>query len=130
MKIEQQRQRRLLIAAATTGFLAVAIGAFGAHALKDILADASRQQYQLAVHYAFYHLAAIIGTALAMPLVGRPVLLYRAGWLFVLGVGLFSGSLILLALSGVRLVAVVTPVGGVVLLCAWGLFIYTLIRRK
>ncbi len=77
----KEKQIRLLIIAAIFGFLAVVFGAFGAHALKEILGEAGRQQYDLGVRYAFIHVFAIFAAGLAMPLAGNiKTLNYAAGF--------------------------------------------------
>lgn len=100
---------------AVVGFLGVALGAFGAHGLKDILArQESTATWQTAVLYHLIH--AVVLTFLAM---GTP---FRRGpWLcFLTGVVLFSGSLYGLALTGLRWLGPVTPLGGVFFLVGWG----------
>jgi len=109
------------------GFLAVAMGAFGAHALKDRLDEPMRAVYRTAVEFQFYH-------ALALVLVGvlttqRPsAVLTGAGYSFALGVALFSGSLYALSLSGASLWGAVTPLGGLLFLVGWGLLAWNAIR--
>ncbi|CAH0992950.1 hypothetical protein SIN8267_03089 [Sinobacterium norvegicum] len=108
-----------LIIAAISGFLAVAIGAFGAHGLKNKLDDTLMAAYQTGVEYQFYHTLALLLVVLIgaqFPSIG----LYKvAGWLFALGIVLFSGSLYALALSGVKILGVVTPIGGLCFLAGW-----------
>lgn len=116
------RQRRLLFSGALIGLLCVAFGAFGAHALRTILDEAARFRFDLGIRYAFIHCLAIIAAALSMPVVANPGRTFLAGLMFTLGTVLFSGSLLLLALTGARPFAMVTPVGGLVLIAGWGLF--------
>ncbi len=120
----KERQHELLFIAAVLGFLAVAFGAFGAHALKDMLSEAGQHQYDLGVRYAFIHILAILAVGLAMPLAGKPGRLILAAWFFISGVVLFSGSLMLLALSNIEFFAVITPLGGLSFLLGWGFFAY------
>lgn len=111
---------------AAYGLLGVALGAFGAHALKARLTDDLLAVYRTAVEYQFWH-------ALALVLVGllalqRPAgALNVAGAAFALGVLLFSGSLYTLALSGVRAFGAVTPIGGALLLCGWAALLWAAI---
>jgi uncharacterized membrane protein YgdD (TMEM256/DUF423 family) len=128
-KNEVDRQRELLFIAAIIGFLGVAFGAFGAHALKDTLSVAGRGQYELGVHYAYIHVLAIGVAALALPIVGAPNRLNLAAWFFIAGVAMFSGSLILLALTGITFFVVITPLGGLCFLLGWGFFANS-IREK
>ena len=100
------------------GLLGVAGGAFGAHALKAILSPDLLQAFEVGVRYQLYHALAL----LAVGLVGRRARLRQFEWAaraFVLGMLLFSGSLYGLALSGVRWIGVLTPLGGVAFLVGW-----------
>lgn len=108
------------------GFLAVALGAFGAHALKARLSADLLAVWHTGVDYHVYH-------ALALLLVGlvarqQPGALFSAaGACFALGILLFSGSLYALALSGVRMLGAITPFGGLLFLAGWAcLFVGTL----
>jgi uncharacterized membrane protein YgdD (TMEM256/DUF423 family) len=105
--------------------LAVAMGAFGAHALKERLDEYSHGIYEKAVFYHFIHGIGI----LIISLFGRTGVLSasgveRAGWLLALGIVLFSGSLYALAISGVRILGAVTPFGGVAFILGWVLLAY------
>lgn len=108
------------------GFLAVALGAFGAHALKERLSPDLLAIWRTAVEYHFYHALAL----LAVGLLARQLpssLLTVAGACFALGVLVFSGSLYALALSGVRVLGAITPLGGLLFLVGWAcLFVATL----
>ncbi len=122
--------RFMLIFAAVSGFIFVALGAFGAHALKaTLLASGHQDTYELAVRYQFYHALALIGFGLLMDkFPGKGMQIGSA--LLVTGVVLFSGSLYLLALTPIRFVVFVTPVGGLCLLAGWGMAIYVIARKK
>jgi len=120
------RQRELLFIAAIIGFLGVALGAFGAHALKNILSEAGQRQYDLGVRYAYIHALALAVSSLAMPLAGNSKRLNLAAWFFIAGVVMFSGSLILLALTGIKFFAAITPLGGLSFLLGWGFFAYSI----
>ncbi|EAR62763.1 DUF423 domain-containing protein [Neptuniibacter caesariensis] len=113
----------LLLIASVFGFCAVAIGAFGAHAVKGQIEPALYVVYQTGVEYHFYHAIALLMLAFAPEQLDR-VLLKRAAMGFVLGILLFSGSLYLMALTGMRSLGMVTPVGGVAFLCGWALLGY------
>jgi uncharacterized membrane protein YgdD (TMEM256/DUF423 family) len=108
-----------LAAGAVAAFLAVAFGAFGAHALRDRLPADLLAIYRTAVEYHFWHALGLMAIGLAAPMLPGSVLIKWAGWLMIAGLLLFSGSLYALALSGVRVLGVVTPVGGLCLLAAW-----------
>jgi uncharacterized membrane protein YgdD (TMEM256/DUF423 family) len=112
-----------LVLAGANGFLAVAAGAFGAHGLKKALAAAPDGAQRLDWWHtaAQYHLAHALAlglvAALAPHVAGRTAPL--AGWFFLAGLVLFSGSLYTMTLTGVRALGAVTPVGGVCLLAGW-----------
>lgn len=105
--------------------LAVGMGAFGAHALKERLDEYFQGVYEKAVFYHFVHGIGI----LLVSLLARTGILSasgeaRAGWLMALGIVLFSGSLYALALSGVRNLGAVTPLGGVAFIIGWIVLAY------
>ena len=104
---------------AAFALLAVGAGAFGAHALRARLDPAMLAVFETGARYQMYHALGMLAVAWAASL--RPALLVRlAGWLFVVGIVLFSGSLYLLTLGGVRALGFVTPFGGVAMLAGWG----------
>ncbi len=115
--------RWLLGLSAASGFSAVALGAFGAHALRDRLAAATDGASRLEWWHtaANYHLAHALALGLAAVLVERTTsaALGVAGWAFVAGIVLFSGSLYVMALTGVRALGIVTPFGGLAFLIGW-----------
>jgi len=121
--------RRYLIFGAISAGLAVAFGAFGAHALTSLVAPERLHTFQTGVQYQMYH-------SLALLLVGylageNPGKMHRlAGMLFATGIVLFSGSLYLLVLTNTPLFGIVTPFGGIAFLVGWGLFAFTLIRTN
>jgi len=102
-----------------SGGLAVALGAFGAHALKARLTPDLLTTFETGVRYQMYHALAMLAVALAMPRVPATSLLSAAGWLFVLGTLLFSGSLYLLCLTEKRWSGAVTPFGGLAFIAGW-----------
>jgi uncharacterized membrane protein YgdD (TMEM256/DUF423 family) len=102
------------------GFLGVAAGAFGAHALRSRLSSDMLAVFETAVRYQMYHALALLITAAVIGRVGDARLLSIAGWSFITGVVLFSGSLYGLALSGTSGLGAITPLGGVAFLLGWG----------
>ena len=104
--------------AAICGFLAVALGAFGAHGLKTTLSSlATSEIFEIAVRYQFLH-------ALVMLLVSRlRPFLASAWWCFLLGIIVFSGSLYIYALTGLKWLGAITPIGGVAFLAGWLLLV-------
>lgn len=113
-------------AGAAYGFAAVALGAFGAHALKARLAADLLATWRTAADYHLVHALALVMVGV-LALQRQHLALTIAGAAFALGVLLFSGSLYALALSGVRAWGAVTPVGGVLLLCGWAALLWAAI---
>lgn len=111
--------RFVLTAAALAGLLAVALGAFGAHGLKTRLTPDMLAVFQTAVQYHFYHVLALLLVAVLM--FGRPDLagLGLSALLFGAGLVLFSGSLYVLAVTGIRWLGAITPLGGLAFMGGW-----------
>jgi uncharacterized membrane protein YgdD (TMEM256/DUF423 family) len=110
--------RTILIAAALAGAAAVALGAFGAHALRASLDEQALATWRTAIDYAFWHALALLGTA-ALAREGVTRALAVAAIAFVAGIVLFSGSLCALALGAPRALGIVTPFGGVAFIVGW-----------
>lgn len=108
-----------LAVAAVLGGLAVAAGAFGAHALEGKLSEHYMGVFQTAVQYQMFHALALLGIALLGLIKPDASWLVPAAWAFLVGVLLFSGSLYALVLSGVRVLGAVTPIGGLAFLVGW-----------
>jgi uncharacterized membrane protein YgdD (TMEM256/DUF423 family) len=101
-----------------SAFVAVALGAFGAHGLRSRLVPDMLSVFEIGVRYQMYHALALLGLGgVAARLPGGAVA--AAGWLFVAGTVLFSGSLYALSLTGQRWLGAVTPLGGVAFLAGW-----------
>jgi uncharacterized membrane protein YgdD (TMEM256/DUF423 family) len=111
--------RFCLLAAALALAAAVALGAFGAHALKGFLAAEMLATYHTAVEYHFWHALGLLGVGVLMSRSPDDSALRWVAWLLIAGLLLFSGSLYLLALTGARWLGVVTPLGGVAFIAAW-----------
>ncbi|MEH6548641.1 MAG: DUF423 domain-containing protein [Pseudomonadales bacterium] len=112
----------LLTITGISGFLAVALGAFGAHALKNRLDADMLAVYHTAVQYHFIHTLALLGAAMLAARFVQVATWSWAGWMFIVGMLIFSGSLYALALSGVRILGAITPIGGVCFLVGWAMF--------
>jgi uncharacterized membrane protein YgdD (TMEM256/DUF423 family)/16S rRNA U1498 N3-methylase RsmE len=119
----------LLAVAAVSGFIAVALGAFGAHGLRERLAPDLLAIFEVGVRYQMYHALALAAAALALERRPDSSPLQWAAWSFVAGTLVFSGSLYVLALSGVRWLGAVTPLGGVAFLAGWLLLAWGALRR-
>jgi uncharacterized membrane protein YgdD (TMEM256/DUF423 family) len=111
--------KTFLLWASVLGGLAVALGAFGAHALSGRLSAADLGTFETAVRYQFYHALALLGVAAVLGRWPQSGAALWAGWLFVAGVLIFSGSLYGLVFSGVRWLGAVTPLGGVAMIAGW-----------
>jgi|SRR5689334_9710978 len=110
--------RTFVLAGAVAGLIGVGFGAFGAHGLRERLSPDMLAVFETGVRYHMYHaLALLLTAALAPRLPGKAVVI--AGWLFVAGIVLFSGSLYLLAVTGARILGAITPFGGIAFLAAW-----------
>ncbi|HET6779382.1 MAG TPA: DUF423 domain-containing protein [Gemmatimonadales bacterium] len=110
--------RRFLTLGALSGLISVAAGAFGAHALRDRLDPESLSVFETAARYQMYHALALLAAAWAAS--RSPEALPKwAGWCFVVGTVLFSGSLYALALTGTRWLGAITPLGGVAFMLGW-----------
>ena len=117
--------KRLLALGSLLGALAVALGAFGAHALKTIFPPEDLAIYETGVRYQVYHVFALLIAGILAGHFPQPRLFVRAGYFFVAGICLFSGSLYALAalhahaISGFRFVGILTPIGGLFFIGGW-----------
>jgi uncharacterized membrane protein YgdD (TMEM256/DUF423 family) len=108
-------QRSNVLAGAISGFIVVALGAFGAHYLEPIITANQRlETWDTAVQYQMFHTLAILFSGLAKPKVARLLLI-----VFSTGIVLFSGSLYILSLTGVTILGAITPFGGVLFIIGW-----------
>jgi uncharacterized membrane protein YgdD (TMEM256/DUF423 family) len=122
--------KQIIQTSAIFGAMAVGIGAFGAHGLKDILAENGRlDTFETAVNYHFYH-------ALGLFLIGILALikpnwkqLSSAAILMIIGILIFSGSLYILALTGITWLGAITPLGGVAFIAGWG-FLFLAVTKN
>jgi uncharacterized membrane protein YgdD (TMEM256/DUF423 family) len=105
--------------AAFSGMFAVIFGAFGAHALKGKLDNHALNIFETAVQYHFYHSFALLMVGVIAITQPQTALLKSTGWLFIVGIVIFSGSLYLLSFTGLRWLGAVTPLGGLTLIAGW-----------
>jgi uncharacterized membrane protein YgdD (TMEM256/DUF423 family) len=111
-------ERAFFVIGCVSAAVAVALGAFGAHGLRQRLVPDMLTTFEVGVRYHMYHALALIGVALALGRWPLPALVV-AGWLFVAGTLVFSGTLYLLAVTGQRWLGAVTPLGGLALIAGW-----------
>ncbi len=121
--------RLLCLLGAVFGLLGVALGAFGAHGLKAVLADEMLETFETGARYQMYHALALI-TVGWIGRTARGSWVSWAGWSFVAGILLFSGSLYVLALTGIRSLGAVTPVGGLAFIVGWVAFAIGLWKER
>ncbi len=110
--------KRILIVAAISGALAVMLGAFGAHGLKQLISPDMLEVFKTGVQYQFYHTFALLTVGVLMHWHKTKALKWSA-YLFITGIILFSGSLYLLAVTGIKPLGAVTPFGGVAFIAGW-----------
>jgi uncharacterized membrane protein YgdD (TMEM256/DUF423 family) len=127
--------KNLLSVGALLGLLAVAIGAFGAHGLEGKITEARIITFGTGVDYQFYHTFAIF-IAVGLAAYFKDKLFLRAGWLFVIGILFFSGSLYLLATrtylgieSWSKIIGPITPIGGLFFIAGWGVLLYGILKK-
>jgi len=113
--------RLFIVLGGINGALAVALGAFGAHGLKGRLTPEFLTTWQTAVQYHFYHIAGFFAVAFLAFLMPESNLVKWSGCAMVFGTMVFSGSLYILCLTGVRWLGAITPIGGAALIIAWAL---------
>lgn len=122
--------KTFLILGALNTLLCIALGAFGAHGLKRILSPEMLTVYHTGVQYHFYHAFGIIIIGLLLLHFPKSRLIPLSGWLMMVGIMLFSFSLYVLSLTGMRGLGIITPFGGVSFLSAWGLLVYAIWKEK
>jgi len=120
--------RHFIFLGAINGFLAVAFGAFAAHALKNLMSAGLLEVFETGVEYQAMHALALLAVGL-LGRDGRSRALKLAGWAFATGILLFSGSLYILALTDIRWLGAITPFGGTAFLLGWGALAWHAARR-
>ena len=123
-------ERTFFVIGSLLGSLSVALGAFGAHALRDRIEASLLANYQTGVSYMFYHTLALFIVVLALTRWPGSSQAVWAGWLFVIGIVFFSGSLFLMAFTGMRWLGAITPIGGVAFIAGWLLLAWTAWQSK
>ncbi len=120
-------EKTFLALGALSAAVGVALGAFGAHSLRNLVPEASVSVFETGVRYHVYHALGLLAVAWAATRFGGS-LVYLSGWLFVTGILLFSGSLYLLVITGQRWLALVTPLGGVAFILGWLMLAWAVVR--
>jgi uncharacterized membrane protein YgdD (TMEM256/DUF423 family) len=113
---------------AAAAMLAVIVGAFGAHALRAKVPADLLAVYNTGVQYHFWHALGLLAIGLAALHLRDSAMLVWAGWLMLAGIVLFSGSLYVLAVTGVRWLGAITPFGGTAFIAAWALFAWAVVK--
>jgi uncharacterized membrane protein YgdD (TMEM256/DUF423 family) len=116
-----------LILGAINGFLAVALGAFGTHGLEGKVSEKALGTWDTAVTYQMFHTVALLVTGL-IGLKFQSGSLAAAGWLFLIGIIIFSGSLYIYSTTSIKTFAMITPIGGLAFLIGWILLGYTVMK--
>lgn len=119
----------LLFIASVLGALSVILGAFGTHAMKNHYSEYAMMVFEKGVRYQLHHTLVIFIAALAAHLfVGQSKIFINAGWLFVFGILIFSGSLYAIAFTGIKTLGAVTPLGGVSFIVAWSMLAFAFFK--
>jgi uncharacterized membrane protein YgdD (TMEM256/DUF423 family) len=121
--------RTFAVLGSLSALIAVAAGAFGAHALRNRLPADLLIVFETAARYQMYHALALLAVAWVASQWSAPQIAW-SGWLFAAGTALFSGSLYVLALTGARWLGAVTPFGGVALIAGWALLAWGIIASR
>lgn len=121
--------KQILIMGAALMALGVVLGAFGAHGLKDKLAPNLMAAYQTGVEYHFYHALGLLLVGLLSYHFPQAAGLNSGAWCLLVGVLLFSGSLYIMAITGIRWLGAITPLGGVAFIVGWVWITWTLVKQ-
>lgn len=111
-----------------SAFLSVALGAFGAHGLEGRISAKMLEVWKTGVTYQMFHAGGLFVVAFLLAKLPNTSLVVTAGWIMTLGIILFSGSLYVLSVSGIKVLGAITPLGGVAFLTAWVLLAIAAIR--
>lgn len=120
--------KTFLFLGALACMLAVILGAFGAHALRARLSPEMLAIYQTGVQYHFWHALGLLAIGLMLAHLPEALLLKIAGWALLFGIFVFSGSLYLLAITGLKWLGAITPIGGVAFIAGWALAALAVLR--
>ncbi len=118
-----------IIVGALNAFLAVALGAFGAHGLEGKLEPKYLEVWKTGVQYEMFHAIGLIAIGILSGKYPASSLLSWSGWIMLIGIILFSGSLYVLSTSGIKVLGAITPLGGVAFLVSWVLLIIFAVKH-
>ena len=119
--------RFFFLSGAIAAFIGVALGAFGAHSLRTKLTPEMLNIFEVGVRYQMYHALGLIAVAWAITR-WPETNLTAAGWAFIVGIVIFSGSLYLLSITDTRWLGAITPIGGLAFLIGWAILIWSVAR--
>ncbi|WMP16922.1 DUF423 domain-containing protein [Thiothrix lacustris] len=117
-------KNHFLLIGSLSGMLAVILGAFGAHGLEQLVDAKMLQRFHTGVEYQFYHALALLMISFLYKSIRNKYIVF-AGYAFLLGMILFSGSLYLYVLTGIKGIAMITPIGGLSFIIGWGLLAFS-----
>jgi uncharacterized membrane protein YgdD (TMEM256/DUF423 family) len=120
-------ERFFFISGAIAAFIGVALGAFGAHSLRTKLSPEMLNIFEVGVRYQMYHALGLMAVAWAITR-WPEANINAAGWAFIVGIIVFSGSLYLLTLTDVRWLGAITPIGGLAFLVGWAILVWSVAR--
>ena len=120
-------EKQWIVLGSAFALTAVALGAFGAHALRNMLQAESLAIFETGVRYQMYHALGLLAVGVLAPYLTSPPVAV-SGWLFTIGIVIFSGSLYALSWSGIGILGAITPIGGLCLLAGWGALIISALR--
>jgi uncharacterized membrane protein YgdD (TMEM256/DUF423 family) len=121
--------KAFIIIGAINAFVAVALGAFGAHGLADKLEPKYLEIWKTGVTYQMFHATGLLIIGLLLSKVGSSPLFTWSGWLMMIGIIFFSGSLYILSLTKIGVLGAITPIGGVCFLAAWVLIVVGAVKH-
>ena len=119
--------RFFFVSGALAAFIAVALGAFGAHSLKDRLSPEMLNIFDVGVRYHMYHALGLLAVAWAIAR-WPEASLNAAGWAFIVGIVIFSGSLYILSIFDIRWLGAITPLGGLAFLIGWAILVWSVAK--
>ncbi|MBI3569506.1 MAG: DUF423 domain-containing protein [Gammaproteobacteria bacterium] len=119
-----------LILGGINAVFVVMLGAFGVHGLKERLSAELLAVFQTGVHYHLFHALGLLAVGLVATQIADSVYLKWSGWLMLVGIILFSGSLYVLSVSGLRWLGMITPFGGLAFILSWTLFVIAVLKAS